>query len=810
MISQQDLSLQMLAQLRLLDPSISAAVGTPERKIIDTVAQSLFDSQIDLDALSAALDIDSKYGANLDRFFRIFGFARQSATFATGYIKFSRITPSNVDIRIPAGVIIQGISGPDEAFEGRPQTVRFTTVYDVILEAGKLSVVTPIRCTIAGEVGNVAANVLQDLTSSATYGITHATNEVPTQGGKELESDNEFKIRFKNTIFRNLAGTQDQYMALSVATAYTTKANVIGPMSRYREYIQVPPVSDSESYDVDKNGSFENGNGNAGEYTTALSTIPFAKYIYAEEVPSFVSNGELGIGSFFFREDYDFSVNTTISKKNRGDTARFGALGIDWDLSNGDTMTERPNVTFKNVYTGDDASVAAVVPNSIVLFDYAYMSEASRNDIVRGITNAVDVFIDGGNNVTADTIIPRPPAPPSNMFIADPDSKFHYENYRRSGQPATRPLIGNVLTPLFWEPVTDLPGSITIDDDVYYKDVHYWAVEDVSTLSGTVRARSGIEWSTAVRGISPDDDYEPGNDPSTFTGKIATDHSGDPVGGQPIEVIGYSYDRNVVDLQAALEGAKQVTTDVLAHKAQRRYFKLDVSAMYLNGINIADTNNQIYLSLNSFLQSQYFGSFVQLSDLLNVIHNTPGIDNVRWSADAIDDENAVRVYECDIFGNPLTDVSVERIQPGRTSGPALPEKQRLFVVGSPTGGGFSLTWNHQTTAIIDWDEISAGKISSELGLLGTPPALTSVEEDFRPNLGVRHPVRSFTITWSTNAPQSAIIPNSDLVGKDYHFNTDFFLRDNELASLPLYALDTDTAPGLIIRPRAQNTWMRGI
>jgi hypothetical protein len=57
MATQQQLALQMVAQLRVLDPSISAEVGTPERKIIDTVAQALAESQIDLDVLSGSLDL---------------------------------------------------------------------------------------------------------------------------------------------------------------------------------------------------------------------------------------------------------------------------------------------------------------------------------------------------------------------------------------------------------------------------------------------------------------------------------------------------------------------------------------------------------------------------------------------------------------------------------------------------------------------------------------------------------------------------------------------------------------------------------
>src|SRR3954468_21793694 len=102
-LTQAELSGQMLAQLRMLDPSVSAEVGTPERKILDTVAQALADAQVDLTQLGGALDIDAKYGTQLDRFLTLFGFARQIATRSTGYITFSRTSPSTQDIRIPAG-----------------------------------------------------------------------------------------------------------------------------------------------------------------------------------------------------------------------------------------------------------------------------------------------------------------------------------------------------------------------------------------------------------------------------------------------------------------------------------------------------------------------------------------------------------------------------------------------------------------------------------------------------------------------------------------------------------------------------------
>src|SRR2546423_199162 len=105
-LTQTDLARQMIQQIRLLDPGISAELGTPERKILDTVAQALADAQIDLVGLQGAFDLDNKFGDALDRFLAIFGFARQKATFATGYVTLSRPTVSLADIRIPANTAV--------------------------------------------------------------------------------------------------------------------------------------------------------------------------------------------------------------------------------------------------------------------------------------------------------------------------------------------------------------------------------------------------------------------------------------------------------------------------------------------------------------------------------------------------------------------------------------------------------------------------------------------------------------------------------------------------------------------------------
>lgn len=799
MPTQREQALNMVAQLRLVDPSISAEVGTPERKIIDVVAQALTDSQIDLAALQGALDIDSKFSGNLDRFVSLFGFGRQAALYARGFVTFGRLLPSNNDITIPGDTRVMATSG------GR--TVIFAVVNSVTLPAGAVEVICPVRAVVAGNDGNVAASAIATIVST-TFGITTVTNEQPTAGGKDAETDNQLKVRFKNTIFRNLAGTEDQYLALAVATPFSTKANVVGPISRYQEYIQVPEVDDATAYDINGDTVNESGNGVVGEYTSALSSIPFSKYHY-DNVPVFVSNTSNGISSIFYRRDVDYRLSIDPPAKNRGDTYRLALVGRGPSPITNTATKYQPNVTFTNVYTGTFTDVQAIRPNDVVLLEHSYLSEASRNDIVRNITNAVDVYIDGGDIAPASVILPNPTT--TNLFVDNPASKYHYDNYRRTGAREHRPLIGNLLMPLMHQPVLELPDLIDVQVDeltyIFERDVHYWAIEDHTILGGSIRSRGGIEWSM---------DKPAGllNSPDLFITSPSISF---------ITVDDYQYDRSIEALQAALETAKQVTTDVLAHRASRRYFKLDITVMYEPGAPVAVTNNAIQLAVQDFVTNQYFGSVVQLSDLLQVVHGVSGVDNVRWTSDVPTSTDFARVYETSRFGRPLTNVQVEVRRAGLFpvgAQPGLPEIQQMIITGLPTAGNYALRYAASYSTPIPYNANAAAvKAALDAMVVG----VTSVT-------GAGSVADPFVITFTGNGPKAVIestpVPTRlisgvpltngfrDLYSPNYVLDTDFFLKDDELISLALETDDTtlgatlDTVPGLIIRPRAQNTWVR--
>lgn len=909
--SQIQSSQQMIAQLRLLNPNYSAEVGTPERWILDTVADALTDSHIDLIGLENALNIDTKFGANLDNFVALFGFARQGGTKATGYVVFSRNDPAATAITIPSGVVIQSASGANETTNQENFPVQFVTTASTILREGatKTSPV-PVIAISTGILGDIEAHKLSVIVGEAPFGVTEVSNPAPTTGGSDQENDNSLKVRFKNTVFRNLAGTKDQYLALAVSTAFSAKANVVGPVSQYKEYIQLPAKNDTLSYAFGGGGELLSGiprkyiqtgstsgkvltlSSTAGmaagekvliysgiffdtdndrdpakklfsgtikevlslttlelsttpeapitkgvcligevapsatEWTTALSTIPFAKNIWTTK-PAFITNGQNGIANYFFREGVDYTLN--YPAKVQGDTIRAIIDGVGVNPITDPLGKLQPNVTFTNVYEGKNEAVQAVSEEQVVLLEYSYTSSSSRNDLAHNVTNCVDVFVDGVNEQPTSVIFAVPTGLTSAAFVEDPTSVYYVENYRRDGEPTKRPLLRNVLTPLLSIPVVTLPEQIQVKvgeaTNNYYLGTHYWLVHDVSEYAGTIRARDGIEWSAAVLGDTTG--LEPPPAPKSQPPAVDDPALADPPAyagtsflllpaGTAVEVANQTYDKNIPDLQAALDGARQITTDVLAHKAKTRYFKLDLTAIYEPGSIPSAVNQQIHDVLDTYLKSRYFGSIINLSDLLQQVHSIAGINNIRWTADVPKTTGAVRVYETDANGLPLLGASISRIQVGNGT---TKEKQRLFVTGKPNRGAIFLTYGVMGESVIEPVVVELPNIEEETATqiktaIAGKGIAVSVEEDS--SVAIRQDsLRSFTLTYTATAAQRLPVVTTGYLEGEYTFAQDFFLRDNELPALPTGMQTTatkvfpaDSAPGLIVRPRAQGTWLR--
>lgn len=794
MATQAELSLNMIRQLRLLDPSVSAEVGTPERKIIDTVAQELANAQIDLSQLNSAFNIDSKFGTDLDNFLSIFGFVRQSGSFATGFVTFSRSVESTLAVPIQVGT--QVAANNVETIGGGSVSLRYSTTGFGEIAPGQLAVTIPVRCVTTGTVGNLAANTITNFGASPVLGVTSVNNSIATTGGTDPETDAALKVRFKNTVFRNLAGTEDQFLALAISTAFTSKANAIGPISRYQEYIQVPDVDDATN-DPD---SGIGGNGAAGEWTSALSSIPYSKHIY-DTLPYYLTTGDTSSSeSVFFRQEVDFRINTTNAARDRGDTYRGRIVGGGYNVNEGGVTTYEPNLTFFNVYSGTNKAVVAVRPGDILLFEHSYMSDASRNNYERQLLNCVDVYINGQNATQADAITVKPSTTfaTTNQFVTDATNRYYVGNFRRVGEPERQPVVGNFFQGLFWTPLLSVPATIITPEATYIRGIHYWAIEDVSEIGRSVRARTGIEWNSTVKGVQSGDSSEG----ETFTGvTIIANTSSD------LEITGYTYDRNIVDLQASLEANKQITSDVLAHQSSNRYFKLDLTIMYSPGFSVSSINSNIRTAVEDYFAGAYFGTTIQLSDILQIVHNVGGVDNVRWSRDVLESDSKTedslgnpryRFVECDHNGNPLCNFLVDRRTYGSTG---TTEVQIGYYTGKPTAGYFELSYG-----------LSAAKIETTMSAATIKTTLEGKSIPITSVTGSGTATNPFVFTFSATGYREYLkvtsnhLTGSTKISETTVFNADFFLKDDELPALPSAALSTDTLPGLILRKRAQNTW----
>jgi len=120
---------------------------------------------------------------------------RYPGTRATGVLMFSRPTPAQSDITIPAGTICAAISDSGKLIE-------FQTDEAVILEAGYTSVLVEATAISAGTAGNVSIGAVS-IIRTPIVGISSCSNDAAFTGGTDQESDEDLRKRALYTIWVN-------------------------------------------------------------------------------------------------------------------------------------------------------------------------------------------------------------------------------------------------------------------------------------------------------------------------------------------------------------------------------------------------------------------------------------------------------------------------------------------------------------------------------------------------------------------------------------------------------------------------------
>lgn len=529
----EQVSQEIIRQLNITDPALSLEIGSVERKIIDAVAEVVSESYVDFQLSSRTWDLDSKLGVELDELVSLFGFKRMDGKRSKGEVTITLISPAPRDLLIPVGTVFYRPKN-----DTLPQ-INYVTTAPALIPKDRDTVTVPVECTIAGSVGNTPPGTI--IGSQSLNGVQSVTNKLATVGGMDLETDEALRGRFRRTFLKNLAGTADFYAGLLLQIISVNRVNVLGPLSRFYEQLQ---VKDS----------------------VAVSTVPSSKYTYP--LGEFVSIQAGTPNEVYFRRGVDYTLDYTVPPKVK-------AMG------------------------------SRLIEGTIFELEHEFCSSNSRNDPEHGLTNKVDLFVNGQDPLRVKEV---GRVDLSRKFVSEA-GELNIANFLHLD--GTPPTVGHVFQQLGYAPVLSPPEFISYNEyqEVDPTTVHvitqdkklgtdYLFVYGTTLDKGSSREVCGLEW------INP-----PGDGQQLF----------------------YYYTQNrTPDLgQSIIEANRQITTDALVHACEYVNLTVNMIVVANPGQSITQLQDNIGRALTYWLETLKYRATIQLSDVEAVVHAVPGVDACR-------------------------------------------------------------------------------------------------------------------------------------------------------------------------------------
>jgi uncharacterized phage protein gp47/JayE len=299
------------------------------------------------------------------------------------------------------------------------------------------------------------------------------------------------------------------------------------------------------------------------------------------------------------------------------------------DLALPTEMFFTPGVDY-NFAGGTNATLARMINSEmevgeVVDIEFEYTSKASRNDPMRGITNKVDIYTNGADPylVSERTFVP------TTTFSPNTNATTFFQKFFRMGTQ-THPSQAHRFTRLGSVPLAAFPSKIIATPKgetvakTYLEGVDYWVVVSNQDLKGTEREVAGIEWSP--------------------TG---------PTAGTEL-TLQYAYNRIPQLLNALAKTTKQITTDVVYHEASYAYFDVGLSLEYAYNASVEQVNSKIQVALRDFFGNFNFGKWIEMSDIIQMVHSVPGVDDVK----IMTEEENPNLYGIRMFLHPESETPV--------------------------------------------------------------------------------------------------------------------------------------------------------
>lgn len=166
--------------------------GSVLRTLVEVFAENEDIANYYIEYVYKTMDIDNCYGEDLDRSVRILGLTRDIARPAVGEITlYTGDNPAQYDIDIPYGTIVSTRPNRDGEV-----TEFYISDANVILKAGEFSVNAAITCSEAGSIYIPSGAIV--VLPQSLQGISSIKNQNIISGGRDIETDEEFRQRIMN------------------------------------------------------------------------------------------------------------------------------------------------------------------------------------------------------------------------------------------------------------------------------------------------------------------------------------------------------------------------------------------------------------------------------------------------------------------------------------------------------------------------------------------------------------------------------------------------------------------------------------
>lgn len=533
----------MIATLAQTAPELSCADGTPERQILDAVAQQISAAMISQYQTGGMLDINTKTGLELDQFVGIFGFGRLQGAASKGIVTMTLTNASASTQEIPVNSQYYTTSG----LAGSPATLYFASLQAVTIPAGQLTCSVPAQCTTVGTAGNIPPDSITS--QSAALGASIVTNLSAFTGGTNIETDASLRQRFMDTLLRNISGTEDWYINLALQNNSVSRVAVYGPVSLYKTQLAVPAS------------------------TLTLPVVSDVKYVWQGQTSCFQNLGTSD--EVFYSPVDDYSVSSGASP----------------------------------VFTTTGGGALSSLTGAIIDLEFQYTTASSRNDPANGITNKIDIFVDG----SAPFMVTETCVVTSQTLSTTSSSVYYTGKFQRVGDTGS-PSASNRFMRLGSTPLIQFPSSITVSSVVYTLGTNYHLLQGTTTLTGSQLEVAGIEW-----------------------------ESSGPANGTQL-TLNYTYNQVPQLLDAITITTKQICTDVLTHVADYQYMTTCLTVEYSRSYAISLVNTAIVSRLQIFYQTLGFGSPVILSQLVAAVQQVLGVNEVHVTTSSENATHGIRVF----------------------------------------------------------------------------------------------------------------------------------------------------------------------